>query len=954
MVECGRHLNIEILTLSELESVSGEAGDFTVTVRKNPRFVDMEKCIACGICAEKCPKKVDDEFNAGMSKRKAAYIKYGQTVPLSYAIDPEACIFLQKGKCGACVKACPTGAISFEEKPERVTLNVGSLILSPGFKAFSPAQYDYIGYDAMADVVTSMEYERLLSAGGPNMGHLIRPSDGKEPLKVAWIQCVGSRSINRKDKPYCSSVCCMYAIKQAGVTQDHLPKGASEQTIFNMDVRCHGKEFDRYFEDAKQSGVRFVKARPHTILPGEDGKGVLLAYATEDGRIEEETFDMAVLSIGLEPQEGMDDLARVTGIELDAFGFAKSGKASPMETMVPGIFASGSCKAPMNIPSAVTQASAAASDAASLLKEARGDEAQKKVYPQELSVEGDEPRIGVFVCSCGINIAGTVDVDQVAAHAKTLPGVVYVDNNLFTCSTDTQTLIAETVKEHNLNRVVVAACTPRTHEPLFQDTLRESGLNGFLFEMANIRNQNAWVHKDQPELATEKAKIQVGMAVAKVSRAAALTGEVVNVNQKALVIGGGMAGMQSALELAKQGYPTTLLEQSDVLGGNARDLDETTDGRKVRPILDAMIAEVQNHPAVTIHTGAEVASVSGSVGNFATEVKASSRQFTVDHGVAVLATGAKESVPDEHLFGRDPRVMTHLMFDKAFAADPERMGGVDSTVFIQCVGSRDENRPYCSRVCCTHTAKKAIELKEKNPAMQVVVLYREMRTFGTQELLYQKARELGVIFMRHTLETKPRVAHEEGRLVVRAFDPVLQRDVAIDADQIVLAAAIESSGSREFAELFKCGTNSDGFINEAHPKLRPVDVSVDGLFVAGLCNYPKSIEESLAQAKAAASRASILLAQENMELDPVKSEVTDSCDGCALCLDVCPYDALTLHEFTQGETVHKRIESDTALCKGCGLCSATCPKEGITVKGFTGDQLWAQVEAALSPINPRP
>ena len=950
MVECGRHLNIEILTLSELESVSGEAGNFTVTVKKQPRFVDMEKCIACGICAEKCPKKVDDEHNAGISKRKAAYIKYGQTVPLSYALDPETCIYLQKGKCGACAKACPSDAINFDEKEEQLTLNVGALILAPGFQPFSPSNYDYTGYGVIPDVVTSMEYERLLSAGGPNMGHLKRPSDDAGPMKVAWIQCVGSRSINREDKKYCSSVCCMYAIKQAGVTRDHLPKGASEQAIFNMDIRCHGKEFDNYYEDARDKAIRFVKARPHTILPGPGGKGVRLSYAEEAGTMADELFDMVVLSVGMTAQKGVEELAQVTGIALDEFNFAQSIEGSPIETTVPGIYAVGSFRAPMGIPRAVTQASAAASEVSVLLKDARGEDAAVKSYPQERAVENDEPRIGVFVCSCGVNIAGVVDVAEVAEFSKTLPGVVHVENNLFTCSTDTQALIAGTIEEHNLNRVVVAACTPRTHEPLFQDTLKESALNGFLFEMANIRNHNAWVHKETPAQATEKAKVQVRMAVAKVGLAAPLYGEIIDVTQKALVIGGGVSGMQSALELANQGYPTTLVEKKACLGGNALFLDKSTDGSAVGPMLDEMIASLENHPDISVMTGASVVDVKGSVGKFTTTVEVAGGEREFMHGVAVLATGAKESVPDEHLFGRDSRVMTHLMFDKAFTKDPQRMGGVDCTVFIQCVGSRDENRPYCSRVCCSHTAKKAVELKEMNPDMRVVVLYREMRTFGTQELLYQKARALGVIFMRYTQATKPHVVHENGHLVVRAFDPVLQRPLAIEADQLVLAAAIESNGNAALAELFKCGTNADGFINEAHPKLRPVDVSVDGLFVAGLCNYPKTLDESKAQAKAAAARAGIILAKEKMELDPVKSVVMESCDGCALCLDVCPYDALSLIEYTSGDQLHKKIESDHALCKGCGLCSATCPKEGITVKGFTGDQLWAQVEAALSPL----
>ena len=909
----------------------------------------MDKCIACGLCAEKCPKKVADEFNMGVNKRRVAYIKYGQAVPLKYAIDGESCIYLTRGKCRACEKFCPTHAINFEDKETLVDLNVGAVILAPGYKPFDPTPFDFYGYGKIPDVVTSMEYERLLSASGPCMGHLVRPSDAREPKKIAWIQCVGSRNTNRCDNSYCSSVCCMYAIKQSLVTAEHLTGNDVSQSIFYMDIRTPGKEFERYYEDARSKGVRFLRARPHSIDPGPNGMGVRLMYTTESGDMIKEDFDMAVLSVGLEP-DGTRDLADVFDIELDAFGFAQTSYFGPVNSTRPGVFVTGAFQSPKAIPRAVTEASTAAAEAVGLLSGVRGSLSQNKTYPPEQDVSTAEPRIGVFVCSCGINIANVVDVAQVAEFAQTLPDVVLVENNLFTCSADTQEMMAEKIKEHRLNRIVVAACTPRTHEPLFQETLKESGLNAYLVEMANIRNQNAWVHQNDQEQATRKAMDQVRMAVAKVGLNYPLTQEKVPVIQKALVIGGGISGITAALGLADQGYETVLLEHAVRLGGNAWQLNETGTGEPVRPLLEKLIGIVEHHPRIKVLKNSRLLTARGSVGNFISKIQVDGETKAIQYGVAVIATGAKESLPDEYLYGQDPRVMTHLAFDARLREDNGEMREANGIVFIQCVGSREPRRPYCSRICCTHTMKSAIALKKKNPETEVFVLYRDIRTYGKREDLYKEARQRGVLFIRYDTESKPAVsAHEDG-LTVEVFDPIIQKKLALKADYLVLASAIEPNANNELVELYKCGQNEDGFLNEAHPKLRPVDMSVDGLFVAGLCNYPKPIDESISQAKAAASRAGVILSKEAMQLDAIKSFVTDRCDGCALCLDVCPYRAIQLEEIEIAGGMAKCIKTDPALCKGCGLCAATCPKGGVHVHGFTLEQLQAQVDVALADV----
>jgi heterodisulfide reductase subunit A2 len=941
-------LNVELLTLSEVVEVTGQIGNFEVKVKKNPRYIDMDKCIACGLCAQKCPKRVDDEFNMGVSKRKAAYIKYGQAVPLKYAIDGDQCIFLKRGKCKACEKFCPTGAINFNDHEQVVNLNIGSVILAPGYKPFDPTPFDFYGYGKITDVVTSIEYERLLSASGPCMGHLVRPSDNSEPHKIAWIQCVGSRNTNRCDNGYCSTVCCMYAIKQSMVTAEHTAGKDLQQTIFYMDIRTHAKECERYLEQAKAMGINFLRARPHSIEPGPGNIGVTMRYTTEDGQIIDEDFDMAVLSIGMEPAADSQKLAELFNIDIDPYRFAVTSDTNPVLSSRAGVFVTGAFQAPKSIPRSVTEASAAAAEAAGTLINARGTLTREKTYPEEHDVEGKEPRIGVFVCSCGINIAGTVDVKAVTEYARTLPNVVYVENNLFTCAADTQDLISQKIKENDLNRIVIAACTPRTHEPLFQDTLKEAGLNAFLMEMANIRNQNSWVHQNQPKKATEKAKDQVRMAIAKAGKNVALQQLKVDVVQKALVIGGGIAGMHASLSLADQNYETVLIEKSSQLGGNALNLERTVQGEEIRPMLKKLIDQVENHPRIKLFKNAQLKTATGSVGNFVSKIDVNGQTRAVVYGVAVLATGAREAKPDEYLYNEDGRVMTHLEFDRHLRDNMDSVKAAQSTVFIQCVGSREPRRPYCSRICCTHSVESAVHLKELNPQMNVYIINRDIRTYGKREDLYRKARDLGLIFFHYDPENKPSVTREGDDLYVTFFDSVSQRPIKLFADHLVLASAIEPNQSKELIELYKCGVNEDGFLNEAHPKLRPVDMSVDGLFLAGLCNYPKPIDESIAQAKAAAARAGVVLSHQQMQLDAIKSFVTDRCDGCALCLDVCPYRAIKLEEYTQAdESKHKRIKTDPALCKGCGLCAATCPKGGVFVHGFTLDQIKAQVSAAL-------
>ncbi len=903
----------------------------------------MNKCIACGLCAEKCPKKVKDAYNEGLGMRKAAYVKYAQAVPLKYVIDEENCIFFQKGKCRACEKFCPSKAVNFEDKPKDLTLQVGSVILASGFKCYDPTQYDAYAYAKLPNVITAMEFERVLSASGPFMGHLVRPSDKKEPKKIAWLQCVGSRDVNHGDHGYCSAVCCMYAIKESTIAMEH-SKDKLECTVFYMDIRSYGKDFERYYNKAKDQGVNFVRSRIHAVNPVPGTDNLRITYVTEKGQVVSEDFDLVVLSVGLEISQESVAQSTQLGLALDHYSFIQSNSFAPVATSVPGIYGCGVVSGPKDIPQSVMEASAAACAAARNLSSARNTLTKEKIVPKPRIVAGERPRIGVFVCNCGINIAGVVRVPEVVAYAKTLPYVEYVEENLFTCSQDTQEKMKEVVREHRLNRIVVAACTPRTHEPLFQETLVESGLNKYLFEMANIRNQNSWVHANNPDAATVKAKDLIRMAISKAALLEPLQETEVEVAQSGLVVGGGVAGMTAALELAEQGYQTYLVEKSSKLGGQALKLNTTWRGEDIQGYLKGLVQKVDDHPRIKTYTGHQITQVDGFVGQFKTRLSRiddPSAVTDLEHGVVVIAIGAEELKPEEYLYGKNPKVLTHLELDQKMAGKDPLVEKANSIVFIQCVGSREPERPYCSKVCCTHSVHSALQLKEENPDRDIYILFRDLRTFGEREDLYKQAREAGVLFVRYSHEEKPKVQADGKGLTITVKDQVLDQDVRIEADLLTLAGAIVSTRDHELAQLFKVPLNEDGFFVEAHAKLRPVDFATDGVFLAGLAHYPKPIEESIAQAQAAVARAVTLLAGLKIQVSGTVAQTNpDWCSQCGMCIAICPYSAPGWNERTG------KAEINPALCKGCGLCVASCRSGAINLKGFDQGQIFAMIEAA--------
>jgi len=943
LVECGRNLNIEILTLSEVESITGEEGNFHVRVIQHPRYIDMDKCIACGTCAEKCPRRVPDEYNANLINRKAAYIQYPQAVPLKYLIDAQNCIYFEKGKCRACEKFCPADAVDFDQKEREITIDVGSVILAPGFQPYNPYLNDTYQYNRFPNVVTSLEFERILSASGPYQGHLLRPSDKKEPQKIAWIQCVGSRNIHIGDRGYCSGVCCTYAIKESMVAKEHsaIPLDAA---IFYIDIRTYGKDFELFYNRARDDmGVRFIKSRINTILPGDEEGNLRIRYTDEAGRIIDEEFDMIVLSVGLDIEKPTIDLAHRLDVDLNQYNFVSTGSFTPVKTSRPGIFVCGVLQGPKDIPETVTQASGAAAVASGILSNSRYTLSKEKEYPKEIDVTGQEPRIGVFVCHCGTNIGSVVDVPEVTRHASTLPNVIVAEDNLFTCSEDTQVKIKERIREHKLNRVVVASCSARTHEPLFQDTIREAGLNPYLFSIANIRDQDSWVHQSDKEGATEKAKDLVRMAVANAAELSALYRTKLPMTKRALIIGGGIAGMTAALNIVEQGFEVVLVEIEKELGGFAKRIHKTLQGDDIQKYLADLIEKVRKNEKIEVLTETIVVDFSGTKGKFKNSANLGPAMYhrEIKHGAVIIAIGALEYRPKEYLYGESDAVNTQTELEDILSRDVQGVKEWQNVVMIQCVGSRNKENPNCSRVCCQQAIKNAISLKEINPDINVFILYRDIRTYGFAEDFYRKARQMGVHFSRYREGEDPTVKQIEGSLEVSFKDITLGMEIKIRPDRLILSTGVVAGETEELSRMLKVPLTSDLFFLEAHVKLRPVDTQSDGIFVCGMAHSPKRIEESISQALAASARACTLLSQDSIEVGGVVAKVNpDLCAACLICVRACPYEV----PFINADGVS---EIDISKCHGCGVCAAECPAKAITLLHFEDTQILAQIDALM-------
>ncbi|MFA6011617.1 MAG: CoB--CoM heterodisulfide reductase iron-sulfur subunit A family protein [Desulfobacteraceae bacterium] len=938
MVEVARHPNIEVHTLSSVTSVTGVPGDFKVRILQKPRYVKMENCTGCGLCEEKCPKKTSSEFEQNLAVRKAIYCDFSQAVPNTRVIDSSICLYLTKGKCRICEKVCTAKAIDFEDKGKEFDLDVGAVILSPGLKRHNPALHQELGFGRWKNVVTSLQFERILSASGPFSGEIQRPSDKKHPEKIAWLQCVGSRDPHNAN-PWCSSVCCMYATKQAVIAKEH-DKNV-KPSIFYMDMRAFGKDFDKYVDRAKNEyNVAYHRSMISDVREDPETGDLIVRYTNDEGKLTYETFDMVVLSIGLEPHSDVHEFAKTFGIELNEHGFAKTSVFSPVESSKEGIYVTGTFQSPKDIPETVMQGSAVAGTAMCLLGEVRGSEVVEPVLPPEKDISQDEPRIGVIVCHCGINISQTVDVKKIADDAKSLPGVTHSEDMMYACAQDSQDKIKKLIQEKNLNRIVVASCTPRTHAPLFQETIREAGLNKYLFELADIREQCSWCHMGENEMATKKAGDIVRMNIAKVNRFEPIVTDSVPVTPSALVIGAGIAGMTSALSLAEQGFAVHLIEKENAIGGLLKKVHRTIEAEDVQDFLRKRMYEVEKHPKITIHTGTTIKKSEGFVGNFKTTL---SDESQIEHGAVIVATGGEEYKPIEYGYGENRCIITQRDLEKQLEDKGPTPGS--SYVMIQCVGSREEPTNYCSRICCQDAIKNAISIKEKDPGVPVTIIFRDMRTYGLREDYYRKARDLGVMFVRYEPDNKPQVTPMGRGLSITTYDHMLRSPITLQTDYLVLSTGLRPHpASEDISKRFKLTRNAEGFFLEAHVKLRPVDFPSEGFFVAGLAHAPKNIDETISQALSAAGRAGVLLSHDRLGVSGIISKHNrDLCMSCLACFRVCPFDSPFIDE--DGKVSHNEVK-----CTGCGICSGICPAKAFQVNNFRDDQMIAMIDALTENI----
>ena len=938
--ESGRQLHIELMTMTEFSSLDGSVGRFKATLTTQPRFIDVQKCTACGECYRSFPECV--RFTPGLDHRAPTCMRYPQATPYAFSIDMDACSNVED-----LVRVCPAGAIYPQDTQRVQEIDVGSVIMAPGAEVFSPQALDTYGYGVYPNVVTSLEFERILSASGPTGGELVRPSDGRKPRRIAWIQCAGSRGRQEGSVSYCSSACCMYALKEAVVTRERFHEDI-ETTIFYMDMRTYGKDYELYLQRARnQYGVRLVRNRPHSIEPVQrDGvlTGDLLISHVPYGtsQLKTEVFDMVVLTTGFRISTEVRDLAGRIGVEINEHGYARAGSFSPVASSKPGVYVCGLFESPKDIPDTVVQASAAACCASSNLNPLRTVRERDEDFPPERDIAGEESRIGIFVCDCGLNIGGVIDVKEVASGLERLPDVVVSEAIGHGCSRDSLEHIQATIRNKRLNRVVIGACSPRTHETLFQDALRKAEVNKYLLEIVNLRDQDTWVHLDDPAFAAQKAKELMQMGVAAVRLAHPLADHTLPMNKDVLVVGGGLAGMEASLRLADNGFKVFLVEKSSRLGGMARKVRKTLDGENVQTRLEDLISETELHDKIQILRSSVIVDHSGMPGMFKTGIQVGPQMFyrQIKHGITILATGALPNRPRELLLDEHEAVMTQLDLEAIIEDDPQRIRSLSNVVMIQCVGSRTPENPNCSRVCCQSAIKNALKLRSINPDASISILYRDMRTPGFYEDYYREAREKGVIFISYESENKPTVIADGDRVAVTFTEPVLGRKMKISADCLALSTGFiaDEESSEDLGIIFRLPRTSDGYFLEDHVKLRPVDLSVPGFFVAGTAHGPKNIRDTITQALAAASRAQTFLARDLINLGASVAQVdSDRCAACLICVRVCPFEVPFINEDGHSEI-------DPAKCHGCGTCASECPAEAIQLMQYEDDQIMAKLD----------
>lgn len=938
-----RQIHLDLQSMTQLEQLTGEAGNFKATLVTEPRYIDIDKCTACGECHKHFPKAI--RFTPGLDPRAPTCMRYPQATPYAFSIDME-----KVEDVDALQKICKANAIIPDDKQKKVTIEVASIVLSVGAQLFDPSVLDNFGSGEFDNVVTGLEYERIMSASGPFQGDLVRISDKKRPKKVAWIQCVGSRGINKADVPYCSGVCCMVALKEAIVTKERFAESI-ETTIFYIDMRTYGKDYELYFNRAKNDyGIKMIRSRPHSIVEDSKTKDLSITYAVEEEALTKTArFDMVVLSTGFRIPESTIELARRLGIELNSHNFVKTDHFNPVKTSKPGVYVCGVVESPKDIPETMVQASAAASMAASNLPVIMDVPGSENFFIPERDVSGEEPRIGVFICDCGLEIGGVVDVDKLVEFAGTGSNVVVSQAVGYGCSSESMNMIEASIKTNNLNRVVIGGCSPRTHETKFQDLLRRAGLNKYLVEIVNLRDQNTWAHMGQPQEALDKAFKLLGIGISGVRKSRPLVDQTLPMNQNALVVGGGVTGMTAALQLADQGVKVYLVERNISLGGLAKSIRKTIQGDDVGPFMNQLIHDVSVHENIQVLTRSIIVDHSGIPGRFKTGIQTGPRMnyMQLDHGVTILATGALPNRPDAYGLGTHDNIVTQLDLDVMIEEGPEKIKTMNQVVMIQCVGSREPDNPNCSRICCQAAIKNALRIKALDPDIQIFILYRDIRTYGFQEDYYRQARDLDVKFIRFSLDNKPEVWVENDRISVFVDDIILGRKIQIETDCLALSTGMiaDDETTEDLSMMFHLSRTLDHYFLEDHVKLRPVDMSVRGFFIAGTTHSPKTIQESITQAYAAAGRAQTLLAKRQITLGASIAKVDGSkCAACLICVRACPFSIPFINEDGYSQI-------DPAKCQGCGVCAADCPAKAIQLLAYEDDQIMAKLDGLFGGLN---
>jgi heterodisulfide reductase subunit A2 len=932
--ECHLHDRIELLPYCEVTRVEGKGGDFRVSVTRKPRRVDPKRCTLCEACIKACPVEVEREFGGGLEKRKAIYLPFPQAIPHSLVIDPKSCI-----RCGECVSACPPGAIDLDMNEQEETIQVGAIILGFGFDPFMAQKKGEYGFGRYENVMTSIQFERLLSTSSPTQGLPIRLSDGKRIERVAFIQCVGSRDPSC-GQDHCSTICCMYATKQAMIAKDRSPD--LKATFFYMDIRPMGKDYERYYERARgEYGIEYKRSAVSSVKEMQKTKNLVITSVKEDGTFEEKEFDAVVLSVGFTSPKAIQGLSQGMGIELNPQGFCQTREFTPAETSVGGIFVGGAFRGPRDIPETVVEGSSAAAAAQSFLS-AQPCTVSLKEYPLEGAVGGEIPKVGVFLCHCGEELKKSLSIAELAQKTAGLRDVVHVEEIALGCQPEDLDLIKKRIGEKGLNRIVIAGCSHRELRAPLEEMVRGIGFNASLIEYANIREQCAWVHRDFPGLATDKAMALIRVGVERARRILPLRRGKQKVEKRALVVGGGAAGMTASLRLAEQGYEVDLVEREKELGGNLRESCFTLKGSDSGAFLRDLVEKVASANLIHLYLGAEVTGCESKNGRYRTTVRAEDGEKVLAHGALILATGGKEIVPNTYLYGQDTRVITQRRLEKLIHTNDVGLKDLHRFVMIQCVGSRDEEHPYCSRICCGHAVKNALKLKERDPHAAVYVLYRDVRTYGFYETYYHEARKKGVVFVRYDLENKPEVSKRNGGLQVSVFDPALNQRVALPADCVVLSTGIEPNDHRDLARVFDVVLNPDGFFMEANPKSAPLDSVDRGKFFSGLCHSPNGIEDVVSQGNAVAARAGALLARDTVEEKANQAYVVNRlCCGCGLCVETCPYGARVLDE-EEG-----KAEVDGSLCQACGSCVVACRNAASQQRNFEKGLNLAALDAVI-------